>query len=65
MGAGLGEPVADGLDPPHGLRLVFPSCDRLKEREDGIWLDVLIVGDGGATPSCFNNSTSKLTLSQR
>lgn len=51
---------------PLRLLLVFPSWGGLKKREEGgVWSDVLIVGDGGATPSCFNNSTSKLTLPQR
>lgn len=53
MGAGPERAYCEqggGAGSPRGPLLFFPSCARLKEREEAeAWLDVFRVGKGGAT----------------
>lgn len=44
------------MGPPHCMRLIFPSCARVRREEGVTLLDVLIVGKRGATPFCLRNS---------
>ena len=59
-GPGLDHDCGHGgvLRPPHGMRLIFPCCARVRREEGVALLDVLIVAKRGATPFCFRNSAN-------